>query len=114
MQSSRIRSVIKERKWLEDGTTEIGNWSLNKSGRDYELWHYKTCMLQWSDSKRGKPYDWSLWTSTGHGSTTDQQIVNAVLETLGVDLFFSRKGGSHYVPLDHADVPSYRRRVLAS
>jgi hypothetical protein len=71
-------------------------------------------MLQWQDNKRNDVYDWSLWKSTGDGSVTDQQIVNAVLEELGVDLYFSRKGGSHYVSLDHPDVPSYRRKVLAT
>jgi hypothetical protein len=114
MQSQRIRRTIKTRKKLEDGEHEMGNWTLHKSGNRYELYHYNTCMLQWEDTSTYKPYDWSLWKSTGHGSTTDQQIVNAVLGELGVDLYFSRKGGSHYVSLDHPDVPSYRRKVLAT
>jgi hypothetical protein len=117
MQSSGITRAIRTRKKLEVGEHKIShNWTLHKmqnAGREsnYELYHYGTCMLQWSENSRGDIYDWSLWKSTGWGSATDQQITNAVLEALGVDLYYSRKGGAHYVTLDHADVPSYKRRV---
>lgn len=115
MQSNRIRRTINQRKDLKDGVHEMGNWSLHKEHVDarwtiYRVYHYTTQMLVWYDSKDVVKI---THHGFGHGSATDQQIVNAILEELHVDLYFSRKGGSHYVTLDHKDVPTYRRKVLA-
>jgi len=87
----------------------MGNWHLCKTGHMYEVWHYDTFMLGWYDLSIGPQITRS---HLGHGSVTDQQIVNAIFDELGptVNLYYSRKGGSHYVTRDHPDVPSYARK----
>jgi hypothetical protein len=114
MRCTAITRAIENRKNLDNGTHAIGGekWTLVKemvSPRvpSYKLYHYSTLMLQWADHRTGP----SVYrNSTGWGSVTDQQIMNAVFDAIGLDMYFSRKGGSHFVTLDHPDVPKYRRK----
>ena len=62
----------------------------------YRLTHYGHFMLAWNKDGHGRvailDYD------TGYGTVSDQHGVNKALRALGIyDLYYSRKGGSHYV-----------------
>lgn len=62
----------------------------------HEVWHYSTLMLAWTTKGHDGEIT-SMRTSTGHGSVSDQGAMNQLFRELGVDLYFSRKGGADIV-----------------
>ena len=90
-----LESIIRNRKGRAGSG---GSWRVERSdsdpfvGQDYELWHYGTCMLQWTENSRGEIL--RCKTSTGHGSVSDQHGMNTAFRVLGLDLYYSRKGGA--------------------
>ena len=86
MRSERIRRNVSTHE-----VGEMGNWALWHPGeRTYELWHYSTLMLVWTEDRAGKCH--ATYTSIGKGSVTDQQIMNAVFEELRIPLRYRRDG----------------------
>ena len=70
----------------------MGNWRLEEVDRhQFALYHYETLMLEWVDSDgRAIP----IHTDTGKGSVTDQQMMNAAFDVLGMKLRYHRKKGA--------------------
>lgn len=90
MRSERIRRNVRTHE-----VGEMGNWALWCPDHDsptYELWHYSTLMLVWTEDRAGKCY--ATYTSIGIGSVTDQQVMNAVFEELRIPLRYRRDGGN--------------------
>lgn len=85
-----ISSIIQRRK----GTA--GHWRVNAMGNTFELWHYRTRMLQWADTDTGPVL---LNANTGHGSVSDQQGMNVAFKVLNLPYYFSRKGGAELITL---------------
>jgi hypothetical protein len=65
------------------------------------IYHYSTWMMgirvgQWHDGN--VPADWGRgmvdYSNIGHGSVSDQQMMNRLYLALGSDLYYSRKGGA--------------------
>lgn len=56
----------------------------------YQLTHYGTVMLEWVVGKHGS---YVVNAFTGHGSVSDQGGMNTAFKVLGLDLYYTRKGG---------------------
>ena len=85
----------------EVGCRKVGNWSVSVSanGTRY-ICHYWTTMLVVAQDEDGNwsPVDYS----TGHGSVSDQGMMNRLFRALpGCNLYFSRAGGASIV--DHTE-----------
>ena len=77
------------RSWrVETGIHRYGGFDL----LTVELWHYSTLMLSWSGDEDGIFY---VYTSTGHGSVSDQHGMNTAFKVLGLPLRYDRdwRGG---------------------
>lgn len=57
----------------------------------YRLTHYGHHMLTWTENKHGVSV---LDMSTGYGSVSDQGGMNTAFRVLGLDYYYSRKGGA--------------------
>lgn len=89
--SPRLATV----EFRENKKTRAGAWSaldeVDDEGLEVRtLYHYSTAMLAWYYRD---PAAWTEVLSLGHGSVSDQQGVNKVLQALGVGLYYSRRGG---------------------
>lgn len=73
--------------------------------RRRQVWHYGTLMLEWTvdDENRWDGNVDTVYTSTGHGSVSDQGGMNRLFRALGMPLRYNRAGGS-----DIVDVPPAR------
>lgn len=100
-------------KFATHVTEEQAAYELETLGRRYELWHYNTLMLVWRRHPDGSAE--ILMTSTGHGSVTDQQMMNVAFRALKSSLYFSRRGGSRVLDLKNLthnelmSLPTYMR-----
>ena len=91
-----IRDIIKAKRGRAGSG---GSWRVESGesdpfvGSEFELWHYSTLMLRWRESRRNGVE--ILYTSTGHGSVSDQGGMNTAFRVLGVPLRFDRdaRGG---------------------
>lgn len=79
-----------QRSWrVSTGIHQVSaNWTLPT----VELWHYDTLMLSWSGDEDGIFY---VYTSTGHGSVSDQGGMNTAFKVLGLPFRYDRdyRGG---------------------
>lgn len=92
-----IEKLIRDR--IRNGRAgSKGSWRLEKgesdpfAGPEWELWHYSTLMLRWTDHFGGGVT--IRYTSTGHGSVSDQGGMNTAFKALGVPYRFDRAGGA--------------------
>ena len=75
-----------------------GSWRVDKldsdpfRGNEYLLSHYGHPMLKWRKSHRNDTEILDYWT--GYGSVSDQGGMNQAFKSLGIDLYYSRKGGA--------------------
>lgn len=79
------------------------NWRSEDYNGYREVYHYSTLMLKFDISTREV-----IYTSTGHGSVSDQQTMNQLFARLEMPLYFSRAGGAEIRELD---APQYRYGV---
>ena len=94
-----IQSLIEGRYRLgRMDTRKEGPWRIETDdwddfcGKEYELWHYGTRMCRWRESVRDGVE--ILIANTGYGSVSDQNGMNILFRVLGVDAYYSRKGGA--------------------
>lgn len=81
----RISDIIKNQR----GTA--GPWRVKLGSEGYELWHYSTRMLLWTNTIHGPLL---LDHSTGWGSVSDQNGVNIAFRVLNLPYFYKRAGGA--------------------
>lgn len=74
------------------GIRRVGHWRVDVyADGQRDIWHYSTRML--SVTAEGE----IIHLSTGHGSVSDQGMMNKLFRALGSGLYFSRKGGAEIV-----------------
>lgn len=103
MRSERIRRHCRLGTEGPIGSPGNAHWSIvkayayddkgNETSHEYRLFHLGTHMLTWEVDRAGKRH--ALYMSTGWGSVTDQQIMNAVFDELKLPYYYSRRNGAH-------------------
>lgn len=69
-----------------------GAWRVTETSGVRRLWHHGTLMLVWNKNNPNDPefLDYNI----GWGSVSDQGGMNTAFRTLGIPLYFNRKGGA--------------------
>lgn len=84
-------------------TRKLGNWTitveqdLDPTLTFHQIRHYGTQMLTWNSMPTNPRDVVSASGWLGWGSVSDQNGMNEFLLTLSIPVYFSRKGGAHFI-----------------